>query len=159
MLRTMMKSKIHRANVTEANLNYEGSLTIDQDLLDEADIYPHEQIHVWDVTSGARIITYALSGERGSGVICVNGAGAHLIKEGNIIIIATFTTLKSKPAKKYKPKVVFVDNANKSTDGPVEPSEALATPSSEATPPSPTEESAKPPAARAGKRKRDTKKI
>ena len=112
MRRTILKSKIHRATVTDANLHYEGSLTIDQDLLDAADILPHEQIHVWDVTSGTRLITYALSGPRGSGVICVNGAGAHLIKTGNIVIIATFTTMKTSQAKRYKPGVVFVTPEN-----------------------------------------------
>ena len=112
MRRTMLKSKIHRATVTDANLHYEGSLTIDQDLLDAADILQNEQIHVWDVTSGTRLTTYALSGERGSGVICVNGAGAHLIGKGNIVIIATFTTMKTGEAKRYKPGVVFVTPQN-----------------------------------------------
>jgi len=112
MRRTMLKSKIHRATVTDANLHYEGSLTIDQDLLDAADILPNEQIHVWDVTSGTRLITYALSGERGSGVICVNGAGAHLIHKGNLVIIATFTEMKAKEAKRYRPGVVFVTPEN-----------------------------------------------
>ena len=112
MRRTILKSKIHRATVTDANLHYEGSLTIDQDLLDAADIMQHEQIHVWDVTSGTRLITYALSGERGSGVVCVNGAGAHLIQTGNVVIIATFTEMKTKEAKRYRPGVVFVDEKN-----------------------------------------------
>ena len=112
MRRTILKSKIHRATVTDANLHYEGSLTIDQDLLDAADILQHEQIHVWDVTSGARLTTYALSGERGSGVICVNGAGAHLIGKGNVVIIATFTTMKTNQAKRYRPGVVFVTDQN-----------------------------------------------
>ncbi len=112
MRRTILKSKIHRATVTDANLHYEGSLTIDQDLLDAADILPHEQIHVWDVTSGARLTTYALSGERGSGVVCVNGAGAHLIGKGNVVIIATFTTMKTSQAKRYQPGVVFVTEQN-----------------------------------------------
>lgn len=111
--RTMLKSKIHRATVTAADLHYEGSLTIDRDLLDAADILPHEQIHVWDVTGGARIITYALAGERGSGVVQVNGAGAHLIKPGHVIIIATFTQLRGKAARKYEPVVVFVGEENK----------------------------------------------
>ncbi len=118
MRRTIFKSKIHRATVTQAELNYEGSLTIDQDLLDAADILPNEQIHVWDVTNGTRLTTYALSGERGSGVICVNGAGAHLIQVGNTIIIATFTMLRTKEAKRYRPTVVFVDGQNKIKDSP-----------------------------------------
>jgi aspartate 1-decarboxylase len=109
----MMKSKIHRATVTDTSVDYEGSLTIDLDLMNAADILPHEQIHVWDVTSGARLVTYAIPGERGSGVIQVNGAGAHLISKGNVIIIATFTTMTTKRAKKFAPEVVFVTPGNR----------------------------------------------
>ncbi len=112
MRRTMLKSKIHRAIVTETNLDYEGSLLIDTDLLKAADILPNEQIHVWDVTSGNRLITYALAGEPGSGVVQVNGGGAHLIKKGDIIIIATFTELKTKEARKHRPTIVFVSETN-----------------------------------------------
>src|SRR5438477_8764300 len=112
MRRVMMKSKIHRATVTDANLDYEGSLTIDSDLLDAADILPNEQIHVWDVTNGTRLITYALPGERGSGIIQVNGAGAHLIKAGDVVIIATFTTMKSRDARRYTPLVVMMNGGN-----------------------------------------------
>jgi aspartate 1-decarboxylase len=113
MRRTMLKSKIHRATVTSTDLHYEGSLTIDADLLDAADILPNEQIHVWDVTNGTRLVTYALPGERGSGVVQVNGAGAHLIQTGNIVIIATFTELRTKDARKHEPEVVFVDGQNR----------------------------------------------
>lgn len=113
MRRTMLKSKIHRATVTATDLDYEGSLTVDADLLAAADILPHEQIHVWDVTNGTRLVTYALEGAAGSGIVRVNGAGAHLIKTGDIIIIATFTTLKRRRARRYKPAVVFVDGRNK----------------------------------------------
>jgi aspartate 1-decarboxylase len=109
----MFKSKIHRATVTVTNADYEGSLTIDRDLLDAADILPYEQIHVWDVTNGARIITYALPGERGSGTIQVNGGGAQLVKKGDLIIIATFTELRGKAARKHEPLVVLVDERNK----------------------------------------------
>jgi aspartate 1-decarboxylase len=116
MQRIMFKSKIHRATVTGANVDYEGSLTIDEDLMDAADILPNEQIHVWDVTSGSRLVTYALPGQRGTGVICVNGAGAHLVKVGNLIIIATYTTLTNKKAKKHTPTIVFVDEANQIRD-------------------------------------------
>jgi aspartate 1-decarboxylase len=123
MRRTVFKSKIHRAAVTDANLNYEGSLSIDEDLLDAADILPNEQIHVWDVTSGTRLITYALPGPRGSGEICVNGAGAHLIKKGNLVIVATFTTMRTREAKKYEPTVVFVDEKNQIMDRPYLPPE------------------------------------
>jgi aspartate 1-decarboxylase len=113
VMRTMMKSKIHRATVTETNVDYEGSLTVDLDLLRAADILPYEQIHVWDVTNGARLVTYALPGQRGSGAVCVNGAGAHLIKPGDVVIIATYTELKSRAAKKHEPLVVFVDEKNR----------------------------------------------
>ena len=113
MRRFMMKSKLHRATVTETNVDYEGSLTIDTDLLDAADILPHEQIHVWDVTNGARLVTYALPGPRGSGVICVNGAGAHLIKTGDVVIIATYAELEDAEARRHEPRVVFLDRANK----------------------------------------------
>src|SRR5262245_35346241 len=113
MQRVMMKSKIHRATVTETNLDYEGSLTIDEDLLDAADILPNEQIHVWDVSNGTRLVTDALVGPRGSGTVCVNGAGAHLIKPGDIIIIATYTTMRNRTARKHEPLVVFLDEQNK----------------------------------------------
>jgi len=109
----MLKSKIHRATVTETNVDYEGSLTIDEDLLEASDILPHEQIHVWDVTNGARLITYALPGQRGSGIIGVNGAGAHIIKTGDLIIIATYAEMKNRDARRYKPLVVLVDGKNR----------------------------------------------
>ncbi len=121
MRRTMLKSKIHRATVTAADLEYEGSLTIDADLLAAADILPHEQIHVWDVTNGTRLVTYALAGAAGSGVVQVNGAGAHLIEPGDVVIIATFTQLKTRVAGRYTPGVVFVDGHNKvQVDPPAE---------------------------------------
>jgi aspartate 1-decarboxylase len=113
MQRIMFKSKIHRATVTSANLHYEGSLTVDADLLDAADILPFEQIHVWDVSNGARLVTYALPGVRGSGEVCVNGAGAHLVKPGDLIIVATYAMMTGKRARKHEPDVVFVDESNK----------------------------------------------
>jgi aspartate 1-decarboxylase len=113
MQRLMFKSKIHRATVTATNVDYEGSLTVDADLLDAADILPYEQIHVWDVSNGARLVTYALPGPRGSGQVCVNGAGAHLIKTGDLVIVATYTVMTGRKARKYDPTVVFVDAANK----------------------------------------------
>lgn len=113
MRRFMMKSKLHRATVTETNVDYEGSLTIDMNLLEAADILPHEQIHVWDVTNGARLVTYALPGERGSGVVCVNGAGAHLIKTGDVVIIATYAELEDAEARRHEPRVLFLDRSNK----------------------------------------------
>jgi aspartate 1-decarboxylase len=126
MQRLMFKSKIHRATVTAANLNYEGSLTVDADLLKAADILPHEQIHVWDVSNGARLVTYALPGPRGSGQVCVNGAGAHLIKPGDLVIVATYTLMSGRKAKKYEPTVVFVDAQNKPCDA--DPAEIVQAP-------------------------------
>jgi aspartate 1-decarboxylase len=116
MQRVMMKSKIHRATVTAADLNYEGSLTVDADLLEAADILPYEQLHVWDVSNGTRLVTYAIPGERGSGEVQVNGAGAHLIKPGDIVIIATYATVKEKRARGHEPVVVFVDGKNRMRD-------------------------------------------
>jgi aspartate 1-decarboxylase len=126
MQRLMFKSKIHRATVTAANLNYEGSLTVDADLLKAADILPYEQIHVWDVSNGARLVTYALPGPRGSGQVCVNGAGAHLIKPGDLVIVATYTLMSGRKAKKYEPTVVFVDAQNKPCDA--DPAEIVQAP-------------------------------
>src|SRR5687768_4960580 len=103
MRRTMMKSKIHRALVTGADLDYEGSLTIDQDLLQLADILPNEQVHVWDVTNGVRLVTYALAGPHGSGTIQVNGAGAHLIRPGDLVIIATYAEMADDEAQRHEP--------------------------------------------------------
>ncbi len=113
MRRTVFKSKIHRATVTEANLDYEGSISVDQDLLDAADILENEQVHVWDVTNGTRLVTYALSAPAGSGRVCVNGAGAHLIKPGDLVIIATFTQMRTREARKYQPTVVLVGENNR----------------------------------------------
>jgi len=115
MQRLMLKSKIHRATVTQADLHYEGSLTIDADLLEAADILPYEQIHVWDVTRGSRLITYAMTGEPGSGVICVNGAGAHLIHPGDLVIIATFAPVETAPARSWQPRIILVDGQNRCT--------------------------------------------
>lgn len=109
----MFKSKIHRATVTEADLNYEGSLTLDPLLMEAADILPGEQVHIWNVTRGSRLTTYAIVGDRGSGVVCVNGAGAHLVKVGDIIIVATFVDLADDEARCHSPKVVFVDDHNR----------------------------------------------
>lgn len=113
MQRLMFKSKIHRARVTSTNVDYEGSLTVDADLLDAADILPYEQIHVWDVSNGARLVTYALPGPRGSGEVCVNGAGAHLVKTGDLVIVATYTVMTGRKARKHVPTVVFVDAENR----------------------------------------------
>lgn len=113
MLRSMFKSKIHRATVTEADVHYEGSLTVDADLLEAADILPYEEIHVWDITRGSRLRTYAIPAEAGSGRVCVNGAGAHLVHPGDLIIIATFTPMEDAAARAHRPRVVLVDSKNR----------------------------------------------
>ncbi len=113
MMRNMFKSKIHRATVTHADLDYEGSVTIDQDLLDRAEILPHEEVHIWNVTRGTRLMTYALSGPRGSGAICVNGAAAHHNRPGDLVILATFATMSDAEARAHKPVVVRVDGKNR----------------------------------------------
>ena len=110
-MRRMFKSKIHRATVTHADLDYEGSLSIDRDLMVAANIIPYEEVHVWNVTSGTRLVTYAIEAPAGSGIICTNGAAAHLAKTGNLIIIATFHDLDEVPAL-YAPVVVRVDETN-----------------------------------------------
>src|SRR4051812_44305875 len=112
MERVMFKSKIHRATITQADVNYEGSITLDQDLLEAAGMLPYEQVHVWNVTRGTRLQTYTLIGERGSGVVCINGAAAHLMHPGDLVIIATFANMKEAEAANYEPKVVFVDGEN-----------------------------------------------
>ena len=109
----LFKAKIHRATVTHADLDYEGSVTISGELLDAAGILEHEQVHVWNVTSGSRLVTYAFRGEPGSGVICINGAAAHLARPGDKVIIATFAEVDAAEAAGWKPTVVFVDEANR----------------------------------------------
>jgi aspartate 1-decarboxylase len=113
MQRFMLKSKLHRATVTHADLDYEGSLTLDRDLLEAADIVPFEQVHVWNVTRGTRLWTYAMEGERGSGVVCINGAAAHLAQPGDLVIVATFTELDDAAARRHRPTVVLVDERNR----------------------------------------------
>lgn len=113
MRRRMFASKIHRATVTVADVDYEGSVTIDQDLLDVAGILEWEEVHIWDVTNGARLATYAISGPRGSGVIGINGAAAHLIHPGDIVILATFVDLEDAEAREHQPTAVFVDEHNR----------------------------------------------
>jgi aspartate 1-decarboxylase len=113
MRRTFFKSKIHRATVTQADLDYEGSVTIDEDLMDAAGIWNHEAVHIWNITRGTRLQTYAIKGARGSGVICINGAAAHLMKPEDLVIIATFAELEESEARTFVPKVVLVDRQNK----------------------------------------------
>ncbi len=113
MLLHMYKSKIHRATVTEANLNYVGSITIDQDLLDAAGILPGEKVQIVNNNNGARLETYTISGERGSGIICLNGAAARLVQPGDVVIIIAYCILDREEAKTFEPDVVFLDSNNR----------------------------------------------
>lgn len=113
MLRTMMKSKIHRATVTQADLHYVGSVTVDEDLLDAADLLAGELVHIVDVTNGARLETYTIAGERGSGVIGINGAAARLVHPGDVVILIGYGQMDTAEAREHKPHVVFVDAENR----------------------------------------------
>jgi aspartate 1-decarboxylase len=115
MTRKMLKSKIHRATVTGADLHYEGSVTIDTDLLRQADILPYEAVDIWNVTSGTRFQTYAIEGQPGSGTICINGAAAHLVNRGDLVIIASWVDLEEAKVAQHEPKLVFVDGHNRPT--------------------------------------------
>ncbi len=116
MQRTMCKGKIHRATVTQANLNYIGSITIDQDLLDAANIYPYEKVQVVNVNNGSRLETYTIAGARGSGVICLNGAAARLNAEGDIVIIISYGQFDEQEIRSLEPHIVFVDENNRITE-------------------------------------------
>ena len=116
MLRTMCKGKIHRATVTQANLNYIGSITIDQDLLEAANIYPYERVQVVNLNNGSRLETYTIAGARGSGVICLNGAAARLTAEGDIVIIISYAQYTEEEIRTLVPEIVFVDENNKITE-------------------------------------------
>jgi aspartate 1-decarboxylase len=113
MQRTLLAGKIHRATVTQADLHYVGSITIDRDLMTSADIVEGEQVHVVDITTGARLVTYAITGAPGSGVIGINGAAAHLISPGNLVIIMSFLQLEESERMAYQPRVVHVDSNNR----------------------------------------------
>lgn len=115
MLRTMLKSKIHRATVTHADLHYVGSLTVDRNLLDAASLVPGEQVAVVDVTNGARLETYLIEGERGSGVIGINGAAAHLIDVGDVVIIISYAHIDDQELASWTPSIVHVDSDNSVT--------------------------------------------
>jgi len=108
----LFKAKIHRATVTHADLDYEGSVTISGELMDAAGMLEHEQVHVWNVTRGTRLVTYTIRGDDHSGVVCINGAAAHLVKPGDKVILATFAEVDAADAAMWKPTVVFVDDAN-----------------------------------------------
>jgi aspartate 1-decarboxylase len=113
MVRTLLKSKIHRATITEANLTYEGSLTIDARLMELADILPYEMVYVYNINNGERFETYAIAGEAGSGVICLNGAAARKGMPGDLIIITTFATYTAAELADHTPQIVYVDAANR----------------------------------------------
>jgi aspartate 1-decarboxylase len=116
MQRVMLKSKIHRATVTDSDLHYVGSLTIDPDLLEAADIREHEQVHVVDVDNGARFETYTIAGERGAGAIRVNGAAARLVHRGDTIIVISYASYDERELDRYEPRVVHVDRSNRIVD-------------------------------------------
>lgn len=125
MLRTMMKSKIHRATVTQADLHYVGSVTVDEDLLEAADLLAGELVHIVDVTNGARLETYTIAGERGSGVIGINGAAARLVHPGDVVILIGYGQMESAEARAFEPHVVFVDADNRIIGTGSDPAEAL----------------------------------
>ena len=116
MFRTLLGGKIHRATVTQADLNYVGSITIDQDLLDAADICVNEKVQIVNNNNGARFETYTIAGERGSGIVCLNGAAARLVQAGDIVIIMSYVLLSEPEIASHQPKVVLVDAANKIRD-------------------------------------------
>lgn len=113
MFRTLMKSKIHRATVTEANLNYVGSITIDEDLMETSDLMENEKVQIVNNNNGARLETYVIPGPRGSGVICLNGAAARLVQPGDTVIIISYATMSQEEANVHQPTVVFVDEHNR----------------------------------------------
>jgi len=113
MLRIMMKAKIHRARVTDSNLDYQGSVTIDEELLERAAIIPYEQVDIYNITNGERFTTYAIVGPRNSGDICINGAAAHKARKGDLVIIVSYGMFQENELVGFKPKLVFVDGNNK----------------------------------------------
>lgn len=116
MYRTMMKGKIHRARVTEANLNYVGSVTIDEDILDAVDMLPNEKVQIVNNNNGARFETYIIPGKRGSGVICINGAAARLVQEGDVVIIISYALVSDKELKEFSPRVAIMNEKNEIED-------------------------------------------
>jgi aspartate 1-decarboxylase len=126
MLRTMLKSKIHRAAVTQADIQYAGSITIDTELMEAADLLPGEQVSVVDITNGARLETYVIEGKRGSGVIGINGAAAHLVLAGDLVIIISYAAVSDEQALTMRPRVVHVDKNNMIVKIATDPAETLA---------------------------------
>ena len=125
MFRTMLKSKIHRATVTQADLHYVGSVTIDEDLMDAADLLSGEQVAIVDIDNGARLETYVIAGQRGSGVIGINGAAARLVHTGDLVIIISYCTVTDAEAREMRPRVVFVDTDNRIGGTGADPAETL----------------------------------
>jgi aspartate 1-decarboxylase len=121
MYRTMLKSKIHRATVTQADLHYVGSVTVDAALMEAADLLAGEQVAIVDVTNGARLETYVIEGERGSGVIGINGAAAHLVHPGDLVILISYQTVEDREARTLKPRMVHVDSGNRIIDLDADP--------------------------------------
>lgn len=113
MMRKMLRAKIHRVRVTQADVDYEGSITVDRDLMRAADLLPHEAVAVWNVTNGERFETYAVEGPAGSGTVCVNGAAAHRARPGDLLIIAAFAWMDEARARAHRPRLVFVDEHNR----------------------------------------------
>jgi aspartate 1-decarboxylase len=116
MRRILFKSKLHRATVTHADLDYEGSVTIDAELMRAADISPYEQVHIWDLTRGTRLITYATEGPAGAGEVCINGAAAHRVHPGDLVVIATFAAYDEAEVASHRPRIVPVDQGNRVVD-------------------------------------------
>ena len=113
VLRFMLKSKIHRATVTDADVHYEGSITVDRRLMDLADLVPYEQVNVWDLENGNRVVTYVIEGAPDSGEVCINGAAARLVHKGDRVIISSFVSVPEPEASRYHPRIVFVDELNR----------------------------------------------
>lgn len=126
MFRTMLKSKIHRARVTKADLHYVGSVTVDEDLMDAADLLAGEQVAIVDITNGARLETYVIPGERGSGVIGINGAAAHLVQPEDLVILISYAAMDDAQARTNRPKVIFVDGSNHIVEHGTDPGHAPA---------------------------------
>ena len=116
MRRSLLKSKIHRATVTEADLDYEGSLTVDKDLMEAADLLPYEEVNIFNITNGHRFSTYVIEGERGSNTVCVNGAAAHLAREGDCLIVASFSYYDEEECKSHIPRLIYVNEENEIID-------------------------------------------
>jgi aspartate 1-decarboxylase len=115
MIRTMLKSKIHRATVTGADINYEGSVTLDPVLMEAADMLPYEQVQVLDINNGNRLTTYAIEGDRGAGEVIINGAAARLVSVGDVVIILTYRDMPEEAARSHRPSLVYVDAGNRIT--------------------------------------------